>query len=64
MTPVSEQPFRKRSSPLLLRMEPEDKARLVALAEHEGVSMTDVLILMLRRTVREKDIKVKLEHRG
>ncbi len=63
MSPKRPEQNRTKNAATMLRMHDEDKAALHALAAHLGISMADVVTLLVRKEIRREGIKVlPLEH--
>lgn len=56
MNATRKEPNRTKSHATLLRQSEEDKAALHALAEHHGISMADLVTMLIRREIRREGI--------
>ncbi len=53
-----EEPNRTKDIQLGLRMSADEKASLHALAEHHGISMADVITMLIRKEIRREGVQV------
>ncbi len=53
------EPVRAKDHATLLRMSKQDKAALHALADHYGISMADVVTMLVRKELRKDGIEPK-----